>query len=136
MTMRLVAYEPTYLMTVYNIRTDPANADGFFDKRPIDLHTHMSFMATHGKDYRICLYDDTPVGFIGCVNDDIRIGVDPACKNLGVGTFMLTSTRILWPTAKAKILRHNYPSLMLFQKCGWKIVSQDDTWVYLEQVMV
>jgi L-amino acid N-acyltransferase YncA len=76
---------------------------------------------------------DTPLGYVGVVEDDIRICTDPTHKKTGAGTFMLNEIIKIFPSATAKILKDNTPSINLFKKCGFKIVNSDENLYYLNK---
>ena len=49
-----------------------------------------SYMLKYGHLYYVCIDEyNNPVGFVGVVNNDLRIAVHPDHRNKGVGTFML-----------------------------------------------
>ena len=78
-------------------------------------------MSRNYGTFKICLSSTSePIGFIGCVNGDIRIAVDPKEQGEGVGKFMLENFIIEYASAFAKIKVDNQASLNLFESCGYK----------------
>jgi hypothetical protein len=69
--------------------------------------------------YRICLLDNEPAGFVGVIEDDIRVATDPKFKKMGIGKFMIEEIMKEFPTAFAKVKIENIASLKLFSSCGF-----------------
>ena len=70
--------------------------------------------------FYICLYDKKPAGYIGCIDNDIRVAVHPKFQGKGIGSFMLNELMKIKPNAAAKVKLENTASLRLFEKCGFK----------------
>jgi len=93
----------------------------FIEQDTITEHIHECFMSRNHGSYKVCLGSTSePLGFIGCVNGDIRIAVDPKEQGEGVGKFMLENFIIEDQSAFAKIKVDNQASLNLFESCGYK----------------
>ena len=94
----------------------------FFNQSIIEYKDHEKFMTKWHKNYYVCLNTDgVPMGWVGVVNDDIRIAVDPVFQKQGVGKFMLKFVKDEYPQAKAKILASNMASINTFKSVGIKI---------------
>jgi|TARA_R100000005_G_C4985499_1_gene193971 GNAT superfamily N-acetyltransferase len=76
------------------------------------------YMNKYGKNYYICLLYKKPVGFIGVVDEDIRLCTHPSAQGKGIGTFMLKEIVKLYPNATGKILEDNIPSQKAFEKAN------------------
>ena len=61
-----------------------------------------------------------PVGYVGIIDDDIRVATHPSYQGKGVGTYMINEIMNLNPTAIAKVKVDNEASLKLFETCGFK----------------
>jgi hypothetical protein len=129
--MVLVKNEKKYYDFIRKLRTDPDNILGFLNREEITKEQQDIYMSEHENCYFICLVDNNPVGYVGVVEDDIRICTSPEFKQKGVGFFMLSEITKLFPKAKAKILKENTPSLNLFFKCNFKILDSDNKLYYL-----
>jgi GNAT superfamily N-acetyltransferase len=79
-----------------------------------------AYMTVHYKYYRIALINNAPVGYIGVIDDDIRICVHPAFQKRGVGKFMIEEGMKIWPSAEGKVKLGNEASMNLFKSCGFK----------------
>ena len=77
-------------------------------------------MKRYADNYRIALLGDTPVGFVGVIEGDIRVCTHPEYQGMGIGKFMIKKCIKIWPDAFAKIKIDNEASIKLFQACGFK----------------
>jgi len=117
--MELVDCEKKYWPFLLRLRNDLRS--NFIEQDTITEHIHECFMSLNHGSYKVCLGSSSePVGFIGCVNGDIRIAVDPKGQNKGAGKFMLENFVIEDESAFAKIKVDNQASLNLFESCGFK----------------
>ena len=62
---------------------------------------------------------DTPVGFMGEIEGDIRVAVSPEHFSKGIGKYMIDELMKLHPESFAKIKVDNVQSKKLFEKCGF-----------------
>lgn len=132
MELRLVKNEKIYYEFIRILRNDLENQKGFLEKVHITPEQQNNYMSVYEDDYYICLSGETPIGYIGVVDNDIRVCTDKNFKNSGAGTFMLSNIIKIYPTATAKILRNNTASLKLFAKCNFVIVNSDEKLYYLK----
>ncbi|WP_422685655.1 GNAT family N-acetyltransferase [Candidatus Planktophila dulcis] len=116
----LVEISSEFFEFVRRLRTDPRNADSFINNNEITFQNQIDYMEQHLKDYFVCLSQQTPVGFIGVVQGDIRLAVDHDFRNRGVGTFMVNEISKLFPKASAKIKTSNVASIALFESAGFE----------------
>jgi RimJ/RimL family protein N-acetyltransferase len=129
---KLIKNEKRYYEFIRLLRTDSNNIDGFLEKVSITPQQQESYMEKYSACYFICLENDEPVGFIGVVDDDIRVCTHHLHKKRGVGHFMLKEITKMYPEAKAKILKENVASLKLFERCGYQIIGSDEFLYYLK----
>ena len=116
----LVEISNEFFEFVRRLRTDPRNADSFINNNEITFQNQIDYMEQHLKDYFVCLSQQTPVGFIGVVQGDIRLAVDHDFRNRGVATFMVKEISKLFPEASAKIRTSNVASIALFESVGFE----------------
>jgi ribosomal protein S18 acetylase RimI-like enzyme len=116
----LVEISSEFFEFVRRLRTDPRNADSFINNGEITFQNQIDYMEQHLKDYFICLSQQTPVGFIGVVQGDIRLAVDHDFRNKGVATFMVNEISKLFPEALAQIKTSNVASIALFESVGFE----------------
>ena len=93
---------------------------GFLEQVKITSNQQHDYMTINGNNYYICLEGDNVTGFIGLVDNDIRLSVSPDHRNKGIAEFMLKWLIEKFPDAKAQVLYDNLPSKKLFEKCGFK----------------
>ena len=134
MVKRLVKCTEEYWEFVRHLRNNPKVQDGFLEKVKITHKQQRKYMSVYSDSYRVCLVDNQPAGYVGVVDNDIRICTEPKFQGLQVGQFMLTECKGIWPFATAKVLHTNEASLKLFIKCGYKQYSQDDTFIYFKHL--
>jgi GNAT superfamily N-acetyltransferase len=117
--MEIVPCSSEYWEFVRSLRNDLS--DGFFSQEEISEGTHRGFMVKHYNNYRICLIEKEPVGFIGHVKLDIRVATHPDHQGKGVAKFMLTKFMKDFPAAAAQVKIENKSSLSLFESCGFEV---------------
>ena len=129
---KLIKNESKFWNFVKHLRFHEDNVSGFVtDLVPTD-EQQKAYMEKYGHLYHICINEEEePVGFIGSVDGDIRLAVEPLMKNKGIGKFMLSNFMLLNPFSKAKVLYKNKASLKLFFSCGFISKSFDGKFFYL-----
>ena len=80
-------------------------------------------MKKYADCFRICVIKETnkPVGYVGVINNDIRIATHPDHQKQGVASLMVEEIMKIYPDAQAKIKIDNEYSLKLFKKSGFKV---------------
>tara|TARA_R110002051_G_scaffold221410_1_gene285018 strand:- start:5301 stop:5678 length:378 start_codon:yes stop_codon:yes gene_type:complete len=118
--LQLVQNEELYYRYIYYLRVHPLTKEGFMSQDEISLEEHNKFMEKHKETYYVCLYNGSTCGFVGVIDDDVRVCTDPSYQKKGVGKFMLDELKKLYPTAKAKIKSDNLASIALFEKADFE----------------
>lgn len=89
-------------------------------------------MKNHNKDYKVCILNNIPVGFIGEVDFDLRLAVHERYQNKGVAKYMLKNFKTKKHTI-GKVKKDNIHSKSLFISCGWKLSDKiGDNYYYYE----
>ena len=132
MELKLVRNEEKFYEFIRLLRNDPKNQKGFLEQVNIDSEQQKKYMNKFNDFYYVCLLGDNPIGYVGVIEDDIRICTDDRYKKSGTGTFMLKEIIKIFPNAKAKILKDNKASLNLFKKCNFIVVNYDEILYYLK----
>jgi RimJ/RimL family protein N-acetyltransferase len=117
---RLVKNEKKYWEFIRNLRTMKGVAEGFIAQRDITPKQQEKYMLKYNDCFYICLNEHEPVGYVGIIDDDIRVATHPSYQGKGVGTYMINEIINLNPTAIAKVKVDNQASLKLFESCGFK----------------
>ena len=102
------------------LRNDERIKGGFIRQEEIGIVQHVQYMNKYSDKFYICLANGEEAGYVGVINDDIRVATHPDFQGYGVGTFMINEVMKLHPTAFAKVKLENAASLKLFEKCGFK----------------
>ena len=118
--LQLVQSEELYYQYIYYLGIHPLTKEGFMNQDEISIEDHNKFMDKHKEDYYICLCNGTPCGFVGSVDNDVRVCTDPSFQKKGIASFMLEKLRSMYPTATAQIKFDNLASIALFEKSDFK----------------
>jgi len=90
MVMFCAFFKDEYREFIRKLRMNPELSKSFVKSNFISKSEQHEYMEKNGLDYWVCLDDDDkPMGFIGVVDDDLRIAVDPNHQHKGIGSFML-----------------------------------------------
>ena len=130
MYMELVRCKTQYWEFVRQLRMDERVIDGFLETQPITEEQQNKYMIGNAQYYRICLVDGKPAGYVGVIEDDIRVCTHPDFQGMGVGKFMIEECMKIWPTAYAKVKLGNTASDKLFLSCGFEVSGRDDKFTY------
>jgi len=130
MYMELVECREQYWEFVRELRMDERVASGFIQTTPITKEQQANYMSNNSEHYRIALVDGQPAGYVGVLNDDIRVCTHPDFQGMGVGKFMINECMNIWPTAYAKVKHGNEASSKLFLACGFEMSGTDDKFLY------
>jgi ribosomal protein S18 acetylase RimI-like enzyme len=118
--MELVNCTEKYWEFVRILRNDDRVVDGFLSSKIITQPMQEEYMKKYSKYYRIALIDNHPCGYVGVIDDDIRICTHPDYQGKGVGKFMLNEIIKIYPTAYGKVKIENKASQNLFLSLGFK----------------
>lgn len=105
---------------IRKLRNDPRNSEAFVNTEFIAEDSHAKYMSEHMSDYFVCYSDLTPLGYIGVVENDIRLAVEFEFRNNGVARFMVEEILKRFPKAAAKIKVENSASIALFESLGFE----------------
>ena len=131
--MVIVECSKEYWEFVRKLRMDERVIDGFVETIPITPEQQTAYMKNNAQYYRIALVNETPAGYVGVINDDIRVCTHPDFQGMGIGKFMIGCVMDIWPTAYAKVKFGNIASDKLFLSCGFEVSDIDDKFTYYIQ---
>lgn len=117
--LKLIACTENYWDFVRELRNNSENANGFVDIVHITENQQIEYMNKYKHQYKICIINKLPVGFIGDIDGDLRVCVSKIWKGKGVATFMVNEYCKTNKNVYAKIKVDNTASIALFQKCGF-----------------
>lgn len=118
--MRLVKNKKEYWEFIRHLRNHPDVKTGFVFQDHISEEQQKVYMSKFGDCFYICLVDEKPAGYVGVIEDDIRVATHPDFQGKGVGKFMIDELMKEHPDAFAKVKIENEASVKLFEKCGFK----------------
>jgi len=117
---KMVKNSPKYWEFIRNLRNLGEVREGFIQQQQITAIEQAEYMLRYNNNYWICLVDGSPAGFVGVIDNDIRVATHPDFQRLGIGSYMINQMMTLHPAAHAKVKLNNEASLRLFEKCGFK----------------
>jgi|TARA_Y100000310_G_scaffold112746_1_gene111260 ribosomal protein S18 acetylase RimI-like enzyme len=118
--MELIKNSPKHWEFIRNLRNMNGVRQGFIEQNSIDEIQHATYMLKYNNNFWICVDNDEPMGYIGVIDNDIRVATHPNFQGQGIGSFMINEIMKLHPDAFAKVKLDNEASLRLFEKCGFK----------------
>ncbi len=130
--MKVVKCEFKYWNFVRELRMDKRVVSGFIEQVNITENQQDIYMTKNSNNYLIALINDKPVGYIGVIENDIRICTHPDFQGQGVAKLLINECKKKWSNATAKVKTANIPSKNLFLSCGYKIVSSDSSFTYFK----
>lgn len=100
------------------LRNSSEYRDVFINNTFITPEMQRNYMREHGKDYYVCINKTTKekLGYIGIVDNDIRLAIRLEYKRQGIGTFMLDFIKTKYPDFQVKIRKSNIESQKFFDK--------------------
>lgn len=129
MELKLVECEQKFWNDILIIRNE--DKESFDKQHEISLEEHEKFMTINDINYKIATIDGKFAGFIGIVNEDIRVGVKKEYRKIGIGKFMINEFCKIFEINHAKIKINNVASQKLFESCGFKksfyILTKNET---------
>jgi RimJ/RimL family protein N-acetyltransferase len=128
--LNLVENEKKFYEFIRILRTHKENIFGFLERLNISEEQQEKYMSKYSNQYMICLSGETPVGFVGSIDNDVRFAVEPSLKNKGIGTFMIKEYSKFHKGLNAKVLLDNIPSQKVFEKCNYKLTGVDEIFKY------
>ena len=128
--MELVRCTTKYWEFVRQLRMDSRVIGGFLETTVITEEQQNKYMIGNAHNYRIALVDGKPAGYVGVIEDDIRVCTHPDFQGMGVGKFMIEECMKIWTTAYAKVKIGNIASDKLFLSCGFEVSGRDDNFTY------
>jgi len=134
--VKLVKNEKRYWEFIRKLRSNDQVQDGFIENVQITSKQQEKYMEKHNDEYWICLVNDIPVGFVGSVDNDIRVCTHPDHQKKGYGKLMINELMRLAPTSFAKVKHDNESSNKLFISCGFKFVMEDSKFKYYKKEFV
>ena len=119
--LELVPNEEKYWEFIRNLRIMKGITQGFVEQKDITVEQQQEYMKQFNNNFYICLYKSNPAGYIGIIENDIRVATHPQFQGKGIGSFMVNSVMEMHPDAYAKVKIDNIASYNLFKKCGFKV---------------
>ena len=120
MNLTLVKNNPHYWEFIRKLRNMRGIREGFIQQQEISAVQQAEYMLKYNSNFWVCLAQEKPAGYVGVIDDDIRVATHPDFQGMGVGSFMINEIMKIQPTAFAKVKIDNDASIKLFEKCGFK----------------
>ena len=91
--MELVKNSYLYWEFIRNLRNLEGVREGFIQQETITQEQQQDYMSQYNDYFYICLYKGEPAGYIGVIDDDIRVATHPDYQGKGIGSFMVTEIK-------------------------------------------
>lgn len=115
----LVDCSEIYWEFVRELRNNPKTISGFLETNFISSEMQSEYMKSKNQYYKVCLLDGVPCGYIGIIDNDIRICTHPKWQRKGVALFMLENIMKIYPNVSGKVKHDNSKSKKLFLAAGF-----------------
>ena len=112
---QLVACNKEYWEFVRQLRNNDKVQAGFIETKYISKAEQKEYMNKFQLNYRVCLIDKKPVGYIGVIEMILESVLIQIIKK-SIGKFMLKEAFKIWPNAHAKIKESNLASKKLLNQ--------------------
>lgn len=131
--MKLVNCKRDYWEFVRKLRLDERVKSGFLETSYISEQQQVEYMCKYSKYYYVTIFNGEPAGYVGVLNNDIRVCTHPNFQGKGIGKFMINEINKLYPNAFAKVKKQNDASYKLFLSCGFQIFDNDEQFFYFKK---
>ena len=118
--MELVKNKYVYWDFIRKLRNLDGVREGFIEQEIISEEDHERYMKKNSNYFYICLDKSIPIGYIGIIENDIRVATHPDHQGKGVASFMVNEIMKINKKAVAKVKIDNMASLKLFERCGFE----------------
>ena len=81
--MQLVESSKQFWEFIRNLRNHPDVKGGFVEQKYITKKEHETFMKKNNNNYYVCVLSGEPVGFVGNIDNDIRVATHPDFQGQG-----------------------------------------------------
>lgn len=110
-----------YWQFIRELRTHPLLKEGFISQGDITPSDQIAYMKKYHKSYWVAIIENTPIGFVGVVDNDIRVAILPDYQKRGYAKQLIEFVNKKYPDAIARVKVENLASLKLFQSAKFKI---------------
>ena len=118
--MELVKNKYVYWDFIRKLRNLDGVREGFIEQEIISEEDHERYMKKNSSFFYICLDKGSKMGYIGIIENDIRVATHPDHQGKGVASFMVNEIMKINKKAVAKVKIDNMASLKLFERCGFE----------------
>jgi len=119
--LKLVKCKKKYWEFVRKLRIDERVIAGFIKQNKISKKDQEAYMIKRSMNFRICLCNGEPAGFVRVIEDDISVCTHPSFQKKGIGKFMINQIQKEFENVYAKIKIDNTASKKLFESCGFEL---------------
>lgn len=116
MHMVVVGENKTYREFVRKLRNDKRLKKSWVNHTNITKEQQKEYMDKYGNQYFIFINGEKPIGFIGIVDEDLRLAVLPEYQNAGVGQYMLDFIISSEKKFKVRVRKDNIDSQKFFER--------------------
>lgn len=111
--------EEKYFEFIRNLRNDDSLISGFIEQVKITKEQQIKYMAKHKDEFFVALLNEEPIGFIGVVDNDVRLAVKKEFQRKGVASFMLKEVGKVYNSFGVQVKEDNIASIEMFKNNGF-----------------
>lgn len=118
---------------LFNLKNDATvRANSLVTHDEISWGTHIGWLHKHLNEIHIIEFNGVPCGDVRVEGGEVAIKLLPDYRGLGIGRVAIEWAKKRYGKLTAKVALHNRPSVGLFERCGFGLVSVEDDYYVFE----
>jgi ribosomal protein S18 acetylase RimI-like enzyme len=136
MECKLVECSEDFWEDIRILRNSENNLSSFISNTFITQNDQIEYMRIYAPNYRVILFSDKFVGYVGCVNGDFRICIDAKFRGKGIASCALKQFFEEDGHLVKTILvrKENESSIKLFERNGFHRMDTNEYFINFAKV--